>query len=53
MNIYIFYINGLNTTIDVTATSEKYAYKALWDTLSEEDKNKVLSIECIYTTETI
>ena len=44
---YFFYIEGLNMEFSVVAYDEWSAREQLWRSLSEDQKNAVVSIECV------
>lgn len=44
---YQFFIEGLNREVWQAAASEKEARQALWESLSHEEQNCVVQIECI------
>jgi hypothetical protein len=44
---YLFYIEGLNREVWQCGDSQKIAHSHIWDSLSDEDKNRVVQIECI------
>ena len=47
MKDYLIYFKGLEQKIWQKAESETRASKKLWDELSDEQKNKVVLIDCI------
>lgn len=44
---YLFFIEGLNREVWQEGESEKAARKALWDSLSDTERNAVVQIDCI------
>ena len=44
---YLFYVEGLNREVWQAGESRKAAHAALWASLSEAEKNRVVQIECI------
>jgi hypothetical protein len=44
---YTFYIDGINKTRSAIADDEKSAHKAIWEGLSDSEKNCTACIDCI------
>jgi hypothetical protein len=44
---YIFYIEGLDREVSQIADSQKAAHSAIWKSLSDEEKNRVVCLDCI------
>lgn len=44
---YLFYIEGLKREVWQSGESAKVAHQALWESLTEDEKNRVVQIECI------
>jgi hypothetical protein len=47
MKKFTFYIDGINKTSSAIADDEKSAYKGIWESLSDFEKDCTASIECI------
>jgi hypothetical protein len=47
MKKYTFYIDGINKTRAAIADDEKSAHKAIWESLSDFEKNCTACIDCI------
>lgn len=45
--IYTFYIEGLNREVSVKADSERLASKAIWNSLSSDEKDAVACLDCV------
>lgn len=47
MKTYLFYIEGLDREVEQDGESESAARKALWDSLSDDERDRVVIIECV------
>lgn len=47
MAYYLFYIEGANREVWKQGASEKDARESLWKSLTNNDRNRVIQIECI------
>lgn len=44
---YAFYVEGLNVEMDEFGLSEKQARERLWNRLTDEERDRVVQIECV------
>lgn len=47
MNIYTIAIDPSGKEIEVTADTEKNAYRAAWDAMSADEQNAAASLDCV------
>lgn len=47
MNKYTFYIEGLNREVIEYADSQKEAHRAIWNKLTDNEKNCVACLDCL------
>lgn len=46
-NRYTFYAEGLNRDFETVANTEREAYRKVWNSLTEEQKNRLVILDCI------
>jgi hypothetical protein len=44
---YTFYAEGLNREIEATASTEREAYQKVWNSLTDEQKNQLVILDCV------
>jgi len=47
MHKYTFYVEGLGREFDIRAENEKDARNALWNSMSPDEMDSVVQIECV------
>ena len=47
MSKFTFYVEGINKEFEAVAETEKAAIKAIWDAMTDEQKNAVACFDCI------
>ena len=47
MKNYLFYIEGLNREMWFEEETEKLAHAGVWNSLTNEEQDRVVQIECI------